>query len=101
MAILDLRKKGRTDLEIRAVASQISLGEEILEALEDPRESWTIRKYVCLNPECNAILEHSIPIGGGDGCASCQSIDPKVMATNVDEETYRGYEQRNTERFSG
>lgn len=101
MVMLDQREKGRTDLEIKAVARQIGLGEEILEALEDPRGSWRVRKYVCLNPECNAILEHCIPVGGGDGCASCQSHDLKVMITDVEEEIYRGYERRKAERLAG
>jgi len=75
-----MRKSGYTDLQIRAVANQLSkqAGDEIKEALQTPPNDYKIRMYVCMDPMCSAMNHRANYIGKTMRCLECGS--PKLQA---------------------
>jgi len=84
-----MRKSGYTDLQIRAVANQLSnrQAEEIKESLQTPPDDYKIRMYVCMDPMCSAMNHRANYIGKTMRCLECDSskLQAVIMGATKDE----------------
>jgi hypothetical protein len=84
------------------VANQLSQSrqEEILQSLSHKPEQRFKRQYVCLNFECNAILDECVAGTKSNLCKSCGSDEIVEKLVKISEEEYDGYERAKAEQLA-
>ena len=93
--VKDLREKGRTDLEIQAVASQLSPEgkSSVLEAVQEKPKSRRLRHYVCMDPFCGSMNFRCNWDSLTAKCMQCGSTEIQIAVMEATEDEYQQRER--------
>ena len=95
IVVKEMREKGRTDLEIRAVASQLcnEVKSEILEALQEKPEKLQLSQYVCMDPFCGGMNFRCNWDRMKPKCIQCESTNVQIVVMEATKDEYKQRER--------